>query len=212
MQPKLKEINGRYYQQCKVVMLATENPTQISRDILTGNLIYSKIQERCLSGYHLYILSDEEIKEGDWCFYEKENRCFQATFTDVNNIYAKNPAYRVEGIKKIISTTDTSLGLPQPSQSFIKKYVEGYNSDNVIEDVLVQYDMVNINHDTDFMHKYVPELKVDLDNTITIKKTKDSYSREEVLMLLQNCWQQATRKTIEPLTEKGFTSFINDNL
>ena len=84
-----------------------------------------------------------------------------------------------------------SLGenLPQPSQQFIQKYIEEYNKGNVITDVLVEYELVSneeyflntINPDDDVPY-FDERLKINSkDNTITIKKVKDSYSREEVI-------------------------------
>ena len=78
-----------------------------------------------------------------------------------------------------------SFQLPQPSQSFIEKYVEEYNKGNVITDVLVEYE-----NSKTFMEYEIgdylkfPDLKVNpKDNTITIKKIKDNYTREDLYML-----------------------------
>ena len=148
---------------------------------------------------HLYIISDDEIKEGDWC-YDLKNNC---------TLQAKS-SYEGMRIKKIIATTDESLyfkdtnknpkqymgsyismslgeNLPQPSQQFIQKYIEEYNKGNVITDVLVGYELVSneeyflntINPDDDVPY-FDENLKINpKDNTITIKKVKDSYTREE---------------------------------
>ena len=136
---------------------------------------------------HLYFLSDEEIKEGDY------------VIEDIGGV-VYGPIDResiVENPKKIIATTDTSLrlteivkeddsiefpyitSLPQPSQSFIQKFVEEYNKGNVITEVLVEYEV-----DDGYM-EVKSYLKVNSkDNTITIRKAKDSWSREEVIELL----------------------------
>ena len=86
--------------------------------------------------------------------------------------------------EKIIATTDISLvkeyNLPEPSQSFIQKYIEEYNRGNIITDVLVEYGIIYEGRSYDL---YNPDkLKVNLkNNTITIKKVKDSWNREEIL-------------------------------
>ena len=94
-----------------------------------------------------------------------------------------------------MATTDTSLKidnpnydigklayitLPQPSQQFIQKYIEEYNRGNIINDVLVEYGIIYEGRSYDL---YNPDkLKVNLkNNTITIKKVKDSWNREEIL-------------------------------
>ena len=99
-------------------------------------------------GHELYILSDDEIEEGDW-FINLVN----STVNQANNwIY-------VSTCKKIIATTDTSLkieilegppkfscegirieNLPQIPLDFIKHYITEYNKGNIISSVLVKYE------------------------------------------------------------------------
>ena len=143
---------------------------------------------------HLYIISDDEIKENDWCINTggniKDSFPFRVTKEVMNNKF----------IKKIIATTDTSLRvpynngdmndliiLPQPSQRFIQKFVEEYNKGNVITDVLVEYELISneeyfentVNPDDDVPY-FDEKLKINpKDDNITIKKVKDSYTREE---------------------------------
>lgn len=97
-------------------------------------------------GHHLYITSDDEIKEGDWFYNFQTNRIIKAKVDESHYLS-----------KKIISTTDSSLQyhdktpigenvnglwkcLPQPSQAFIEKYVEEYNKGQQISDILVEYE------------------------------------------------------------------------
>ena len=104
------------------------------------------------NGY-LYLLSDDEIKEGDWCLqFHKTN-----TNIPINVVKYKNYGEGNYYFKKIIATTDSSLEifdkelsnrhsvkvnilLPQLSKQFIEKYIEEYNKGNVITDVLVEYE------------------------------------------------------------------------
>ena len=135
---------------------------------------------------NLYIISDDEIKEGDWCFDNRFNDVFQFNNAAGLKIYKeKNSKF----LFKIIATTDSSLGLPQPSQQFIEKYIEEYNRGNIITDVLIEYELISneeyfgntVNPDDDVPY-FDERLKINYnDNTITIKKVKDSYSREEVI-------------------------------
>lgn len=107
----------------------------------------------CYQPQHLYFLSDEKIKEGDWCLYQhnetivlKKNNVDKYGHIQYNNI-----GYDLQYCKKVIATTDESLlieswyesidlgmqptykNLPQPSQSFIQKYV-----DECLANVLIQ--------------------------------------------------------------------------
>lgn len=70
----LKETDGRYYQKCKVVMVATKNIIENGNQLhlhIKGNLVIPKTsgEAKRLRDYqnykpqHLYITSNEEIKE-----------------------------------------------------------------------------------------------------------------------------------------------------
>jgi len=102
---------------------------------------------------HLYFLSDEEIKEGDWIMRAFDNIILR------DNINSDNR--KGEKFYKIIATTDTSLKisvenskktafdyisevkyLPQPSTQFIQKYIEEYNRGSQIKKVLVEYEEI----------------------------------------------------------------------
>ncbi len=157
--------------------------------------------ERTRQNQHLYFLSDEEIKEGDWKY----------SYTD-KKVSKQDGGFTYEGDKKIIATTDSSLTklktseyhtgyciyLPQPSTAFLEVFVTEYNKGNQIKEVLVEYEGVCSNcgeyHKESILCSYQGEyasqiapfrLKVNSkDNTITIKKVKDSWNREELESLL----------------------------
>ena len=143
-----------------------------------------------LVNQHLYILSDDEIKEGDWYLCTRNNLAFPAS-----KFHKQLPTDR-----KIIATTDKFLKiecqgcrfhrnsndviytcscqqLPQPSQAFIEKYIEEYNKGNVIEEVMVEYEFPPFAG----IEMLPQQLKISKDNTITIRRIKDSWSKEEIL-------------------------------
>lgn len=173
---------------------------------------------------HLYFLSDEEIKEGDWYYQSNKfgnviDKCDEKTFV------ARTPDYvRQNGAKKIIATTDKSLKLyeaetitrapgfslktddiclPQPSPEFLKVFVREYNKGNQIEQVMVEYEAVPNEYDNPLTN---PEGKEDfpnskwelktnpIDNTICIKPIKDSWTRDEVSLLIRNTYVEAYEK------------------
>ena len=190
MKPQLKEINGRYYQEAEVVMLATDKRTRI--DKIRNSLRYSiyLIPSNAFSEFqHLYIISNEEIKEGDW--YIDDINTIRQSITSDKDYWAVRQDY-----KKIIATTNTSLyvpitqdkpfdELPQPSDSFIKKYIEEYNKGDVITNVLVEYE-IGKSYSGNSGLEIKQWLKVDSNNTITIKRLEpELYTREEVKILLQ---------------------------
>lgn len=164
----------------------------------TGKLFLTDLgdfHEKC-KNQHLYIISDEEIKEGDWCWNQYKGES-EMCIGQVGKSWDTS-------MKKIIATTDELLGLgkfetqiverwgksrnqfPQPSQSFIEKYVEEYNKGNVITEVMVEYGFIKgVGAEFGYKSSDIEVLKINpKDNTITIRKIKDSWNREEVIRLL----------------------------
>lgn len=204
------------FKSAKVVMLPTNNKSTIF--LSDDKTSISRTQQGNISNnaVHLYILSDdeilsdEEIKEGDWCIDTRLDKS--------NHLIRWNKQDEEDGFffsaKKIIAATDKHLllhdnninnkcfgtqlsgkcthTLPQISQQFIEKYIEEYNKGNVIIDVMVEYEEVmkiktfpNGMLEKSERTKEL-ELKVNpKDNTITIKKIKDSWNRNEVVELIQ---------------------------
>jgi hypothetical protein len=89
----------------------------------------------------LYILSDEEIKDGD-ChlhFYKGEAIIGQSFG---NGVKVANEA----GYKKIIATTDTELiesGVSEIPTNIVKAYVKAYNEGKPFDKVMVEYESFN---------------------------------------------------------------------
>ena len=138
----------------KVVMLPTNEKAGTIWKTTNGQLIHTHVSGEYKEKYtpqHLYITSDDEIKEGDWCI-DSNGSIYQ-------HKKGKSFTHYFQG-KKIIATTDSSLRvskfshysqdlmkvavykdyiLPQPSQQFIEKYIEEYNKGQQITDILVEY-------------------------------------------------------------------------
>lgn len=174
----------------KVVMLPTKD---YKAPIFIGDrdnfLISTKWREETKQWFfrylfqHLYIVSDEEIKEGDWCFDH-----FTQTVIQFDGKYND---YIQDYFHKIIATTDLLLisnefssaapiYLPQPPQSFIDKYILEYNKGNVITDVMVEYESIGRMKSGGIETHITELLKINPDNTINIQQIKDSYTREEM--------------------------------
>lgn len=210
------------FKKCKVVMLPTNEKAKVGADNWylpkTKTLIINNIVS------HLYITSDEEIKEGDWFIIELFKvdgtsdglHVEQATFIEDVWINKGIIARRHSGnCKKVIATTDRltidigidSWIIPQPSQSFIEEYVQEYNKGNIITDVMIEYSYKGEQHNEDStLNTFHPKVNPK-DNTITIKKVKDSWTREEVIELLHkkdlygNC-----------NTDEEFANWIDENI
>jgi len=206
---------------CKVVMLATELglPTysnKVSKIRLDNNGVLSfepYIQGLYYSGLvhtyqHLYILSDDEIKEGDWFYQNHDKQIHQClTKSDYFIVAVKPSDYPIEICKKIIATTDSSLTnvynkdtvkefeilTPSIPQSFIDKYVSEYNKGNVITEVLVEY--INNYDDVERLSDF-EEPKLNPDNTNNIKTVKDSWTKEEVIELMSKSFNRGVSRQL----------------
>jgi hypothetical protein len=159
---KTVQINNKHYQECDVVMLPTKDDS--ARIIKSEDRDYLIFVDKWSGKHianHLYILSNEEIKESDW-FIELDlngKRSFYSNkpyLCDIGNtggfILTKNDGNFPfpENCKKIIATTDSSLKtyneeydsrsktgrewifLPEIPQQFIEQFITEYNKGNVI--------------------------------------------------------------------------------
>lgn len=200
----LKEENGRYYNSANVVMLATKSKEKDLYLVESGELYYSVNPNQMIHKYythqHLYFTSDEEIKEGDWHW----NHIDRMISNDIRAVD--------QFCKKIISSTDKSLGLPQPSQSFIKAYIEAYNSGKPITKVMVEYTQkysyrIDIPLDeTEF------DLVVDEDNCITIKKVQNTFTREEHIANIKAFAKEFVANTDTAYKQADIDKWISENL
>lgn len=185
---------------------------------------------------NIYIISDDEIKEGDWHLNADKNVVTNTTrytlykATKIKLDFIKKLQEKNSDCKfyKIIATTDTSLtikhkyspylrdwNLPQPSQQFIEKYIESYNKGNIITDVLVEYELYNTKPNSAPIYgKFEEKLKVNpKDNTITIKKLKDSWNREEIIEQMWSAYKAAnTVFEDESALRVEFNNWIGKNL
>ena len=167
---------------------------------------------------HLYIISDNKIKVFNWVYNNKENIVEQITsITQLIFVLEENKENQT--FKKVIATTNVSLDLPQPSKQFIEKYIEEYNKGNVITDVLIEYELISneeyfgntVNPDNDVPY-FDEKLKINpKDNTITIKKVKDSWNRGEVIILLKKVLAES-KEQYSLLDRVGINKWIEENL
>lgn len=176
----------------QVVMLSTNEKASLklgqNRLLVNNTFGY----DSHFTNQHLYILSDEEIKEGDWCY----------GMDGIFQYKGKINLPDIELPKKIIATTNKSIilpdrfpsfiYLPQPSQSFIEKFVEEYNKGNVITEVMVEYEWGKTGKKVREVEVFDDVLKINPDNTINISMPKDSWSREEVIELIQKYSKECT--------------------
>lgn len=213
---KLKEVNGKFYQEAEVLMLATNSKSHLhlvpkgeydeNFGILEKELLLFD-NTPSIFGYpaqHLYFLSNEEIKKGDWYLNIVSNEIVNVDF---------NIDYEQNHCKKIIATTDISLQLPQPSKEFIQVYIKTYNEGKPITKVLVEIDNEWIDTSGKMAFGIPYQLKVNSNNEVIIKKIKDIYTREKVIELLSKHFVEAGSKIGLGQNVTEFTKiWIEENL
>lgn len=197
---------------CQVVMLPTNEKAPIWKNI--NNEIRLTHPNRICPGnvkyQHLYILSNDEIKEGDWyyifgnrpqlCQKKEENRLFSNFDNEINGAELSwYLEFREKPIKhrhcfKIIATTDTSLTTISretiESQDLAEElyqlprpsneFIKKYCEKGGIDLIEVACDNIR---NTVTGGVYDLKIKVAPDNTITIYPIEETFSKEEVLSL-----------------------------
>lgn len=205
----LIEKNGKFYQECEVVMLENKNSKFPLNNLL---LLHGKLSSALAGGEYrrkisygakameLYFLSNEQIKEGDYMYNTFSGNIFQwvkGYGKRLRGSEYENVILDLSTCKKIVASTDSSLKiessignqgtvsfnpLPRPSNSFIQKYVEEYNKGNKIEKCLIEMEEYNWMPLDDEFADIFYRPKVAPDNTITIKKKEEkTYKRDELI-------------------------------
>jgi len=177
-----------------VVMLPTEKASDLclytpqTHDVRTDVLNHGNYNQR-LYGLdknplyqHLYILSDDEIKEGNWYLWYNGKEWSLRQYSGAFNL----PGSTKDSGKKIVATTDKSLGnqrenhfdvipLPQLPESFIQAYIKAYNEGKPITEVdLLCEEVGNKEYDG------IPQTR--LDNTVIVRETQQ-YNFEDLCLL-----------------------------
>lgn len=142
---------------CQVVLLDVNKINKhhniwLNSNNLLINTTTSKPEN--LTAKYLYILSSEEIKEGDWVLDNnilcKALECFPSTVWCKKVISTTNPNLLspiCEKHKSMVTNVDercTCKGfgnyLAKINQDFINKYISEYNKGNIIKEVMVEYE------------------------------------------------------------------------
>jgi len=147
---------------------------------------------------HLYVLSDEKISGKG---FRVDLKRMSIGVIDDDHYY-NNP--KNGKFKKVISSTDPSLGLPLISNLFINEFVVASDSQNHINTVDVEYD---------FDYSAIPDqvtefLKINPNNTISIKSKKEHWNKNEVIALCEKIWFSYGKLS----TESSFDQWVNDNI
>jgi hypothetical protein len=132
---------------------------------------------------HLYVLSKDKIIGGDWSF---------DSYTSKTIKVPKDKSF-IGILDKIIATTDPKLqddGIAKIPHQFVNDYFTKLNEGEVINHINVEYQKFWYAETIDFNYKSLREPhhgeipKLGIDKTIIIHKIKNSWAREEVIVLI----------------------------
>ena len=194
----------------QVIMLPTKNKSNI---IKIGNSIKLHYKEEktlanstaSYTNQYLYFTVDEKPEEGDWCINPKGLPDIFGF--DYRAVYTREEILKC---KKIISTNNTKLNLPQPSQAFIKAYCEAGG----IKKVIVEYKEKYIEPPSSIHSNrgyFITQPKVNSNNEITISSIKDNWTRGEVTELLSSM-SSYTHVHNRVVVGKELNNWIKENL
>ena len=129
-------------------LLATDKPSRLFIDVDNNKLTITNnpIGGEYMMNQNIYIISNEEIKEGDWYLVElfkitaesdnfRIEKCTKLDDVWCNNFDVLSTRHK-DNCKKIILTTDQDLiadGIEQISEDVLLKIVEHINSGKNIE-------------------------------------------------------------------------------
>jgi len=228
---KILQIDNKYYQGCDVVLLPTESNSGLTlgkskwgiliqydtKSVHPQNDAYTENQ-------HLYILSDEEIKEGDYAIDLTEDLGLKNDIFKVDKATLK---FANQECKKIIATTDDSLSeqimyypdgtiignvesykiLLQIPQYFIEHFINEYNKGNVLSKVLIGVEENVV--DTKFnIHlneqENITEWQIELNQNseISILVDKKQTVQEYEQQGLEKYSKELKQETLEEVAEK----------
>ncbi len=195
----------------KIIMLSTEKAEDClytssgklnyHRGYLTQDYIKNSLNGK---SFHLYIISDEEIKENDYCYISHLNIIRQNVYGEISSTIGTN-SYLKDNCKKVIATTDKFLDIPLIPYSFLPPFIKVWNENNKITEVNLE--MCGGANDKFIQIEY-KKIKLREDNTVIILETK-KYSKEEVINLFNKMYDSIIcNKTLEPF----FQEWIKENL
>lgn len=191
---KIIEKYGKYYQEVKVALAESKKP--IKDDLNCFSLIYATQKKQ-----FIYILSDEKPTEGEFVYDYAHDKIGKFDGLVIDNgsfsdhakkiIATTNDSLKLEcsGCRfhknnSSVIYTCSCQSFPKPDIDFVENFMESYNNGKIINDVLIEVNLLccqtGINCgfpcNGDCTVIAVPELKVDKNNVIAIKKINDKWN------------------------------------
>ena len=161
----------------------TDKPSRLVKFKDETNLLLGSLPSNKGQGYNIYITSDEEIKEGDWCIL-LENHYVNGGIGKYNTEKAIGYGlHNTEFFKKIILTTDQDL-IQSGIQAIDDEFLEWFVNNPSCEEVIVTKGSYNLSPMEEMLEKeYVPKGTFDTYKIIIPKeepKQERMYSEEDL--------------------------------
>jgi adenosine deaminase len=155
-----------------------------------------------INSQHLYITSNEEIKEGDWFFRDGSiHKCFRVHRTDIefltsiDSVYCgSNTFWSKEFCQKIILTTDVDL-IKDGVQAIDDKFLEWFVKNQNCEFVKTYWNPLNSEYDF-MIPKEEPKQTVEQYEQQGLEKYAYEFQQETL--------EEAAEKYVEQITTKEF--------
>ena len=177
----------------KVIMLPTNDKTKLFIGKVSKQLQDLAIADKddTTLNQHLYLVSNDEIKEGDY-FIDYEEAIGRVVKDHITG-FIENIQY-----PKIMVSTNSSLNLTLIPDSFIKEYAA---KEGKINEVYIDIDPRT--------NQVVLSDNLDKEECI-ITPIKDSYTRKEVIELCQRAYFEKFNFTSD--ANAAFLKFVKENL
>jgi len=137
------------FEKKKIIMLSSDDNSQLGKEIILEKVLFKKNSlsyDKCRpwlpsteKRQHLYVLSSEIAKEGDWMI-DQEVPDDKGNL--VTCLYQKRIGFEFANSStelKVIATTNKILRLPNISDNFITLFIANYNLSKLVTNVLIQY-------------------------------------------------------------------------
>lgn len=171
-------------------IISTDKPSRLFYNV-GGALLFTNHEH--YNGVNIYITSDKEIKEGDWCILTDTESVLYEHFEKHRGAHQRNDQW-----KKIILTTDQDLirdGVQAIDGEFLEWFVKNPSCERV-----------DVNHRgicccNTFISqcidckKYKPNYKIIIPKEEPKQETSEEYSAQDFLNKLE--WNKSKQETIE---------------
>ncbi len=183
----------------KVVMLPTEKASIIS--LIPHNKLETTLTGKPISSgnnHHLYIISNDEIKGGDWCINRNLDTIYKIDSRDsLSHIHLR--------WNKIVCSTDKSMTpncwIPD---SFVQAYIKAYNEGKEITEVDLEMETFYEPIHDGMGHLKNHKIKTRPDNTVIIHQSK-TYTSQEVMELIKKAHNNGYWLCYDQMQGEGFS-------